>query len=65
MDSAIGEPPLNTIRRLKQVPRETSKVVRIPWDSEGHGNTCVKWEGNGENPTKERPEGGGLGGWKN
>ena len=25
---------------MEQVPREFSKVVRIPWDSEGHGNKC-------------------------
>ena len=37
----LGKPPPNTIRCLEQVPRESSKVVRIPWDSDEHRNTCA------------------------
>lgn len=34
----LGKPLLNTIWRLEQVLRESSKAVRIPWDSDKHEN---------------------------
>ena len=37
----LGKPLLNTIWRLEQVLRESSKAVRIPWDSDKHENM---WE---------------------
>lgn len=36
----LGNPLLSTIWHLKQVPREPSEVVRIPWDSNRRGNMC-------------------------
>ena len=37
----FGKPPLNAIRRLEQVPREFSKVLRILWDSDEYRNMCT------------------------
>ena len=37
----FGKPPLNTIRRLEQVPREFSKFLRILWDSDEYRNMCA------------------------
>ena len=36
----LGKLPPNTVRCLEQVPRESFEVARIPWNSDGRGNTC-------------------------